>query len=795
MDHLVKIPLSLRVVAGGSTNQLVVVARVSHSMDLVALQAPKILSALAVYLDDQTLENLSEAAGTGWLSAGDIRTRGLDLRFDRHQLTVELRVPLTALEPQSLSLHQPRQLPGYVKAENARFALGIPLWSQYRSSSVRDGESVSSLSLRFSPGITRSGWTLESDLRLDWPNLEEDQGMPEAETENTRLVWFQEDRGYRFQAGQFAQYLRGLQAPMQLSGVSFDNLEADTSRSLLPALLSRPLTVDEAGTIDVYLNDRRIRSFPVSMGQYELRDLPLAAGVNTARIEYTRNSGEVETIELIVPHAGGLLNRGAFSYALALGVEEDDPERPAGSGFFRYGFGETFTAGILADGSTRGTQAGTEIVGATPFGEALLAAYGSMEDDRKTGWAIQAGYRLVLPGRSWLPLLSTSLDYRQQDYIQPGSQNTGSSQAWQVSSSLSHTLPGEVGISLGHQYRTFHGDSSETSLLFATLARNLGPRLGLHITGTVDTRDPEEQWGLRITLSSRAVQRNLSGNATFDARESTVDLSGTAGRPGTVRLSAGGRANSIDPEEGTLGGISATASAASSRFELRAGGGITFSEGDSLADQSVQSSNRSLQFGTGLYLADGVAAVGAPGRSSFALVRPHRDLSGTPLAVRTRGGALPRTSGRLGAAFVPNLMPGSRTPISVELPGLPADQTLGHTQFILAPGYRTGTAITIVALQRLYVRGRLVDDQGHPAVYRGFTVDPLFDLPDEDQDMPPGGSSFTDDQGTFEVYGLLPGQYRITLRDGTGRRVIMEVPQAPGPLVILEDLRLQGEKR
>ncbi|WP_146049361.1 hypothetical protein [Alkalispirochaeta sphaeroplastigenens] len=790
-----EIPLSLTIVAGGTRERLVVESRITHSMELVALRAPEILSSLAAYLDTQTMEKISRAAATGWLSVDDIRTRGLDLRFDRHQLTVEVRLPLTALETQYLSLHQPRALPGYARAENARFALGIPLWSQYRSSSVRDGETTSAFYLRFSPGLTFSGWTLESDLRLDWPHLEEDQGSPETEIENTRLVWFQENRGYRFQAGQFSPHLRGLQAPMQILGASFDNLEADTARSLLPALLSRPLTVDEAGTIDVYLNDRRIRSFPVSLGQYELRDLPLAAGVNTARIAYTRNSGEVETIELIVPHAGGLLNRGALSYALALGVEEDDPERPAGSSFLRYGLGETLTAGILADGSPRGFQAGTEVVSATPFGEALMAAYGSMDDDHKAGWALQTGYRLVLPGRSWLPLLSTSLDYRQKDYIQPGSQNTGASQAWQISSSLSHTLPGDVGISLGHQYRTFHGDASGTSLLFATISRNMGPHLGLYITGTVDTIDPEEQWGLRITLSSRAVQRNVSTSATFDAREATLDASATAGRPGPVRLSAGVRANAIDPEEGTLGGVSATASAASSRFELRGGGGITLSGGDSLADQRVQSSNRSLQFGSGLYVADGVAAVGAPGRSSFALVRSHRDLPDRSLAVRTAGGALPRTSGRLGAAFIPNLMPGSQTPISVDLPGLAADHTLGHTQFILAPGYRTGTAITIVALQRLYVRGRLVDRQGTPAIYRGFTVEPLFDLPEDAQDPPPGGNSFTNESGTFEVYGLLPGTYLITLRDGTGRQVIMEVPQASGPLVILEDLQLQGEKK
>ncbi|TVR73810.1 MAG: hypothetical protein EA427_01875 [Spirochaetaceae bacterium] len=784
---LVEIPLPLTIVAGSERTRPVLKARINDAMQLVSVEAAPVLAALTETVLPNILENLTRAAEDGWLTPEELGAQGFTLDFDRHQLSAQLRVPLTALGTQTLHLYQPRRLPGFAVARNADIALGVPAWTQYRASHRSEGNSISAVSMRASPGLHLYSWVLESDLQVEWAHLEEERD-PDLSAENTRLVRFWEDSGHRLQAGQFVQFTRGLQVPTQLLGVSFDNLEADTGRRFYPSLLDRPLMVDEAGTIDVYLNERRIRSFPVQPGQYELQDLPLPSGINRARVEYTRAGGGVEEYELIIPHAGGILKQGAFSYALALGVREEDLEVPAGSGFLRYGLAETLTAGVLLEGSSQGGQAGAELVAATPIGEPLVAGYGSLDDELTPGWAAQAGYRLVLPGRPRLPLFATTVEYR-------SSTNMAARQAWQVSSSLSQTLPGEVGLSLGHLYRTFHDDSRITSTLFATLSRNLGPRLGLRVTGTVDTTDPEEQWGVRITVSSRAARRNLSGTATIDAREATMDLSGAATRPGPVTLSAGARASTISLDEGTLGGVSGTARAAGARFDASGSAGITLTEGDSLADQEIRGGNYAIQFGSGLYMADGALALGAPTRSSFALVRPDRDLPTRTVIVRRGGASLPRESGSLGPAFLPNLSPGAQLPITVDVPELPADYSLGRTQFILAPGYRSGTTITIVSLQRLYVRARILDENGRGLAYKGMVVSPLFEIPEELEDQPPGGPSFTDDDGTFEVYGLVPGEYSLVLRDGTERRAVFTVPADPGPLVILDDIRLQGGSR
>lgn len=791
---LVEIPIPLTIITGADRTRLVLRGRIDDSMQIVAIAAEPVLEALAETVIPSIQEGLAADGDGGWLSMEDIARHGMSLVFDRHKLSAELRVPVTALGTQTLSLQQPRRLPGYASVESADVALALPVWTQYRSSTITGSDTISALFLRTSPGLSVYQWVLESDLRLNWPNLEEST-EPDGIVENTRVIRFWDDEGYRLQLGQFVQYTRGLQAPMQLLGASFDNLEADTRRSLYPALLDRPLTVDQAGTISVFLNERRIRSFPVAPGQYELRDLPLSSGINTARVEYARADGEVETYDLIIPHAGGLLNPGRISYALALGVEEDELDLPAGSGFVRYGVGETLTAGVLLDGSTRGGQIGGELVSATRFGEPLVAGYVSVDSELDPGWAAQAGYRFILPGRTRLPLVATTIEYRDQNYTRPGSTAAGSAQAWQISSSLSQTLPAEINLSAGHLFRTFHGDSARNSILFASLSRNLGPRLGLRVTGTVDTTDPEEQWGLRITVSTRSVQRSLGGTATLDARNATLDMSGNATRSGPVTLSTGARINTIDLETGTVGGVAGSLRVGGSRFELSGSGGAGFTDADRVTDQELRSTNYTAQFGTGIYVADRVVGLGIPTRSSFALVRPARDLPARTVAVRTGGGAAPRLSGSMGPAFLPNLAPGSRTPITVDVPDLPADFSLGRTQFILETGYRTGTAITIESLPRLYVRGRVLDARGEGLVYKGMVVTPLFEITEDLEDPPLGGASFTDERGMFEVYGLVPGEYSLILRDGTDRRATFTVPAEPGPLVILDDIQLQGGSR
>lgn len=791
---LVEIPVSMTLIAGGERQRIVPRVRIDDEMRLIALEAAPILNALEGIVLPDILDRLRDRSTENWLAPADLESQGLGVHFDRYQLSAEVRVPVTALGTQVLSLFQPRVLPGFVEAENAAIALGLPAWTQYRSTRPVEGEAISAVSVRVSPGLHVYDWVLESDLRLAWQNLEEGND-PEYGAENTRLVRIWEDRGTRLQAGQFTQFTRGLQAPSRLLGLSLDNLRADTGRGPVPALFERPLIVDESGQIDVFLNERRIRTFPVQPGQYELQDLPLAAGINTARVEYTRDSGVTERYDLVFPNAGGLLATGAFSYAAALGVEEEDMEAVAGSGYVRYGFADTLTAGLLLDGSVRGVQAGTEMVGATRVGEPSAAAFVSMDDEYTLGWAIQAGYRVALPGRAAFPRLAATVEYRDPDHTQPGASRRGAAQAFQVSSALSQSLPGRTGLSVGHVYRTYHDDQRDSSVLFASLSRNVGRRMGLRVTGTVDTTDPEEFWTLQFLLSTRALQRNMSGTVTVDARNQAMDLSGSATRRGPVTLSTNARVSSIDLTSGTVAGVGGGARAAGARFDLAGSGGLRFTEADALSDQELQTAYYSLQAGTGLYIAGGLVGLGAPTRSSFALVRPDPALPTDTVAVKTGGTGIPRESGRFSPAFIAPLSPGARTPITVDVPGIPADYSLGTTDFILAPGYRSGTAITIISVRRLYVRGQLVDSGGRPIAYKGFVVNPTFEVPTELDDPPPGGASFTDDRGTFEVYGLIPGEYEILLRDGSARRAIFTVPDEPGPLVTIDEIRLEGETR
>ncbi len=792
METVTEIPVPVTILTATERVRITSDARINASMELLALNPRPLLERLAEHVDPDIADTLRFLAESRWLRPDDFTNLDINFRFDPEQLAVELEIPVTALETRVIPIYQPPRLPAWPEAENARIALGVPLWIQHRGIHPADRDSLNTITLRAAPGLHISQWVLESDLILDWSD-DDPETNPELSAENTRLLRTWDDSGLRLQAGQFVQFTRGLQLPRRLLGASLDNLQADSRRAVVPVLFDRPFVIDEPGTLDVYLNERRMRSIPVQPGRYDLTELPILPGINTVRVDYVRDSGLVEQFDLVLPHSGGLLNRGAFSYALALGVDEEDLQAPVGSGFFRYGLAETLTAGVATDATETGVLTGLDLVAATPVGEPSVGVYGTVDEQQSVGWALQGGYRYGHTGRPWLPAVSTTVEYRDPGFVRPGAPAGAASQAWQLSTALAQRLPGRIGLSLGHVYRSYHEDLEDSSFFYGTLSRGLGPRFNLRVSGSMDVSDPEERWGMTITLTTQATRANVSGSATTDVRTGTMDLGGTAAHTGSTTFSTGLRARGIALDSGTVDGFSGTVRAAGTRFDLTSNASLELEPGETPMDQGFRSGAYSVQLGSGVYAAGGMVGLGAPMRSAFTLVGADRNLPARTVAVRSPGRATARESGVLGPAVLGPLAPGIPEPITVDVPGIPADYALGRTEYIVTPSYRSGAAIRITPTRRLYVRGRLLDETGEPLAFLGLrVVSETVDLPTETIREYP---AFTDDSGVFEVYDLEPGAYTITLRDGSGRSASLIVPDAEGPLVRIDDIRVPGGGR
>lgn len=788
----IEVPLLVAIFAGSNRGQVLAAARLTDTLELIAVEGEPIIQRLRNDLLEETrdaLETTVQVAG-GWLTAADFRALGMELTYNQEELTATVAVPVTLLQTHTLSILRPRTVPAYPPARNASLAVSLPLWGQARRSTTEDSEGEEdslSLALRAAPALHLMGWVLESDIRVS--NTEQ------FVRDNTRIVRLFEQSNTRLQIGEVLQLSRGLQVSRPLLGISVDNQLADNRRVTAGPLLPYPLIFEEGGTVDVFLNGQLVRSVPVGPGQYQLGDLPLTPGVNTVGVEFTGNSGATDTRELVIPHTGTLLNRRAASYAVSLGVDSSDDVEPSietmhGSGFIRYGLFEFLSAGALVDATGGGNgKTGLELVAATPLGEVQGSAYASHDTQRGLGWAGQAGYRLSFPTQPALPVVSSSVEYRSADFVQTSPGGAGGERpAWLIATTLSQALPLQFGLLVGHTHRISHDGGTGSSLLYGAVSRSIRRQAAVRVNGSVDFQDPSERWEVSVTVSARTAGRFFGGSTSADLRRNTVDLAVNAVRPGETQLSGTARVRTIGVETGTVAGASISGRAAAPRFDLSGGGSVNLQDGDGLVNQDVQSTVLFGQVGSGLYYADGALAVGPPVRASWAMVRRDARLPTDLLEVRSPGRSIPRRSGILGPAFVGPLTPGNQEALLISVPGLPADYSLGPTEFTVTPGYRSGTVITVVSLQRLYVRGRLVDSRGNPVVFVGLQVEEVDDGNQEPRDSQEIPAAFTDEHGIFEVYGVVPREYSLRLRDGTNRTAILTVPREEGPLVVVDDV-------
>jgi hypothetical protein len=116
------------------------------------------------------------------------------------------------------------------------------------------------------------------------------------------------------------------------------------------------------------------------------------------------------------------------------------------------------------------------------------------------------------------------------------------------------------------------------------------------------------------------------------------------------------------------------------------------------------------------------------------------DGSGSVISLRSRPVVLPISSYKPTVAYL-------------DMPEASPDILPRYQAALLVPAYKSGLLYQTDILRRYLVTGRLVDALGSPI---GYVAGDITDL---------GGSNiistFTDEQGYFEVYDLLPGEYTI----------------------------------
>ncbi len=520
-------------------------------------------------------------------------------------------------------------------------------------------------------------------------------------------------------------------------------------------------TIETPSIVRIKLNNMTYRTISLSPGNYRLLDLPFTYGLNDFILEIEDDKGNITSRRAVIPREMNLLVEGLSEYSFSAGVGRTDPTQPFGSGYYRYGFSPRMTAGLMGQVDMRSAMAGLSMIYAAPFGS--ITAYGSAVaawDGRATPFtgAATLQYRFVMPGKEYVPSLGLSAEYISAGYAAPTPSDSysGSDQILRVGAQLGGKLAKLTGYSLsGYWTRTIDGAASDAFNGTLSLNQNLGEGASLsfisNLSFSAGSSTPDFSATLMLFILPREKPgRSMSYIQALDGTNSVsfVDKTDVLGG---LDINLRGSNLMIGNPDGSSVGMSTRKTLDWADLSLSG----DYYYGGSSADNRT---NLQATMSSTLAYAGGYFAITKQIDDSFVIFAPSKEMadqnvyfrlegSSTIMTQKSRPKILPLTSYKPTAAYM-------------DLPEAPPDILARIQAALLVPTYKSGIVYASDILRRYKASGRLVDSKGAPVGYIAGDV--------VDASATTIGSTFTDEEGFFEIYDLLPGTYRILWPDFVG---------------------------
>lgn len=306
---------------------------------------------------------------------------GIDYRLDEATLTLELTSRPELLAITSIDLAPIRQ-PGVIYSHDNSIFLnyGIDYTAGGKDWDFKELSISNELGVRYKEFLllTDSLYTETSDeaniVRL-----------------NTRLVRDQENTLDRITIGDFFATSGDLGYQAHLGGISFSR-----DYDIDPYFINYPLfdfngLLPLPSTVELFVDNRLIRSERLSPGEFELRNLQNVNGAQDIEVVIRDALGREQRIHTPFYFTDKLLRQGMheFSYNLGLrrknfGVESADYADLAALFFHRYGFSDHFNLGLRGEAREDLINLGAEsLFLLSNYGLVRLAAAGSQASDDK----------------------------------------------------------------------------------------------------------------------------------------------------------------------------------------------------------------------------------------------------------------------------------------------------------------------------------------------------------------------------------------------------------------------------
>ncbi len=662
------------------------------------------------------------------------------MRLDLDALTLQLNVPAQWFDSINVSL-------GTRSAVKVTQMEGWHGWLNYALDAQAASDANPDARLDTRLVLTHSRWSLVSEQ-----GIQRLVSKPSGQRKFTSLFYDDVERLAQLSLGDV-----NYEGALGASATSVRGIRWSRRYDFSPAIVSSPsfswqydLTVPS--TVDVYVDQMRVRSLSVGPGPLNLADLSYFAGLRNVEVVVTQRGGAQTRIAIPYYFSSDLLGAGKTTFDLALGVLQGSQNKSdwIATASFRKGATDSFTWGVGGEVKESYQAARAELaLRDERLGQlSLLTAVSRRASDNEIGAAAVFSHSLSRNAVSWQAYALLQSAEFGRDRNPPPTQSLLIRQAaasLNVALSNRHSFAVNAGVS---EYANAPRKSSygtrlsqnwgkgmsswiaiaqakerglRSNSISAGFSMSLGPRWSISATGEARS-DGTHQASIRGARSGSDDGWNNLRIASL-TRDSRVAVESYVERPfGFAELALAARAEQFSGKEEYAG-------------NARLSGATVFAK-------------------DGIWLSPSIS-------QSFALV----DVPGTQNVRVYHNSQLAGRTGSDGKIVLPSLAGYTSNQIRIDDRDIPIEIELDKVLKEVAPRSNAGVRVEFVSRTVSAVGGTLVvaRDAGQQAVASAqLTVTRL------DGESEPVQSS-TDGQGGFYLDGLAPGRWRISAVNRTTR--------------------------
>ncbi|MDP2815954.1 MAG: hypothetical protein Q8O19_04680, partial [Rectinemataceae bacterium] len=588
-----------------------------------------------------------------------------------------------------------------------------------------------------------SDWIIETNSNISLNKNNFSGSIPLA-----RFVHDFGSLGARLYGGMVSSTSLGYQSSSSLYGLTLDSFNFVQGRRSANAPVSR-FVLEEKSVVRIILNGTTLLTLNLDPGTYDVGQFDFAPGINDFLIEIEAPGKAIQRLHAVVSREDVLLGKDTSEFSISAGVGRINLGEVFASAFYRKGFADYLTAGTWMQAGKYSGLVGLTGVFASPLGAFSLNAGNMFAWDGRLAQAVNLKYKLAFPGRVDLPAFGLDFEIRTKDFEAPrvGAIPTYPEASISVSASISTRLFSDSFIGLGGSYtRQTTGTFNESISGSVSFNLSLRPGHSILFSGglTQSTDTPlSASASIRLSIAPNKGIQFFNFNQTMKG-DNSINISTTASDSG---LEASFQGDNVLGNGSTPASLSFSARKTALLFDFNGNVDMQYSDPDFPGFYSLTTVSASTSFA----YVNGTFAMARRISDSFLIFSPPQSLVNERIDIRSTSG---QTGSSInGSAVVLPLTSYQSGLATLNLPESDPNIVLKTVSATVSPRYRSGIFFTTNIVRSHSVTATLVDTKGLPL---GYIMAEVLNQNGESI-----ASTFTDENGYFELYDLLGGIYTV----------------------------------